>query len=473
MSEIVLKALLEQLEQRSKKKFDLAHFCFKEQLHFVSDPARFKTAVCSRRSGKTTACAADLIYTALSFPASTCIYITLSRKNAKHIVWPELLRLNSQFELEGHTNETDLSMKFPNGSIIYCSGAKDKSEIENFRGLAIKKVYIDEAQSFRPYIKDLIDDVLSKALFDYQGQLCLIGTPGLVPAGYFYECAKSPEWSHHAWTMISNPHLEKKSGKKPIELIHEDCQRMNVEITHAKIQRECFGKWVVDTDSLVLTFSEKNHLQSLPPKKWSYIFGVDVGFDDADAIAVLAWSEDSDKAYLVEEMVKNKQGITELATTLESLIKKYNPDRIVMDTGGLGKKIASEMRSRFSLPIVAAEKTRKFEFLEILNDALRCERFFASPTSRFAQDCNLLEWDKDSATPDKLKISDRYHSDIIDAVLYAFRESLHWMHEPKMKTPKIETPEWFKEQEEKLIEQLQAKLSPPDEDDIWADLSEF
>ena len=44
-----------------------------------------------------------------------------------------------------------------------------------------------------------------------------------------------------------------------------------------------------------------------------------------------------------------------------------------MDTGGLGKKIAEELRIRRDLPIEPAQKTEKMAHIEILNDALRTQ----------------------------------------------------------------------------------------------------
>jgi hypothetical protein len=402
------------LAARNKPKFAIETFCFDKQIDFIRDNAQFKTAVCSRRSGKTIACAADLLDTALKNKSVVCLYITLKRTNAKRIIWPELIKLNREYSLGGRVNESDLSIKFPNDSIIYCSGAKDRSEIENFRGLALKKVYIDEAQSFRPHIEELIDDVISKALFDHAGSLCLTGTPGMVPAGYFYKCATSTAWSHHAWTMFQNPFLEKKSGKPVLTLVQDDCTRMGVDLSHPKIQRECYGRWVVDQDSLVFKYdAAKNHYDVVDYRRdWEFVIGVDLGFDDADAIAVVGWHKNEKIAYLIREEVKNKQGITELSAQLEALIKEFDPLKVVMDTGGLGKKIAEEMRRRYTLPIVAAEKSRKFEFIELLNDAMRTGGFFAKKDSRFAQDSMLLEWDLDKTTPDKKKVADGYHSDI-------------------------------------------------------------
>lgn len=463
------------LQDKEKGQFDLGRFCFKEQLAFIEDPAQFKTAVCSRRSGKTIACAADLIDTALKTPEIVCLYITLSRVNAKRIIWPELLKLNRLFTLNGRANETDLSLKFPNGSVIYVSGAKDKSEIENFRGLPLKKVYIDECQSFRQYIQDLVDDVISKALFDHAGTLCLIGTPALVPAGYFFECAHSSVWGHHQWTMFQNPHLERKSGKTAQALIQADCERMGVGLEHPKIQRECYGRWVVDSDSLVFHYKAKRNSCLIVPLLDHFVIGVDLGFDDADAIAVIGWSEKGKEAYLVEEVIKNKQGISELAGQIGALIQKHKPIKVVMDTGGLGKKIAEELAQRYQLPIDAAEKSRKFEFIELLNDAMRTDRFFAKKDSRFAQDCALVEWDRDTTSPDKLKISDSYHSDICDAVLYAFREALHWLYEPETIRPAFSTPAWQKEQEEEMEEiaqaQYRAQKQSDWENDPWGGLN--
>lgn len=459
---------------RRKAKFAIETFCFDKQIAFIRDESQFKTAVCSRRAGKSVGCAADLIDTALKTKDVVCLYITLKRINAKRIIWPELLKLNREYSLGGVPNETELSLRFPEtGSVVYATGAKDKSEIENFRGLALKKVYIDECQSFRPHIEELIDDVVSKALFDYAGQLCLTGTPGMVPAGYFHKCATSNQWSHHSWTMFDNPHLERKSGKKVMDLVLKDCERMGVDITHPKIQRECFGRWVTDLDSLVFKYdSGKNHFDTVDHSRdWEFVIGVDLGFEDADAIAVIGWHKHERRAYLVREIVQAQQGITELADALSAVIQEFDPLKVVMDTGGLGKKIAAEIQKRHGLAVTAAEKARKFEFIELLNDAMRTARFFAKKDGRFAQDSLLVEWDYDKTTPDRKVVADGYHSDIADAVLYAYRESLHWLTEPEPVTIKPETPAWFKKQTEDMeaaaLDALRLKES---DGDMWGDL---
>jgi phage FluMu gp28-like protein len=71
-------------------QFRLEDHLFGEQLAFIQDPSPNKVAVCSRRAGKTTACAADLVHTAINNPGTVSLYITLSRNNAKKIIWKEI-----------------------------------------------------------------------------------------------------------------------------------------------------------------------------------------------------------------------------------------------------------------------------------------------------------------------------------------------------------------------------------------------
>ncbi len=447
-------AARELAKRQQPKLFKLENYLFDKQLAFVQDKAPFKTAVCSRRSGKTVACAADLIDTAISNEGVVCLYITLSRKNAKKIIWKELLNINRIYKLGGHPDNTELSLSFANGSIIYASGAKDSSEIEKFRGLAIKKAYLDESQSFKAYIKDLIDEVIAPALMDYAGSLALIGTPGPVPTGYFHDAATATNvWSQHSWTFFDNPFIASKSGQTHRAILDRELERRGVSINDPSVQREWFGKWVLDTDSLLLKYSAAvNDFSEISLGKMTYVMGIDLGFVDADAIAIIGWSDKSPDTYLIEELVIPKQGITELVEQVLHLQKKYDVAKMLIDEGGLGKKIAEEMRRRHQIPVHAADKVRKMENIAFLNDALRTGKFKAKSDSRFAQDSYLVEIDRDKSTPDKIKVKDNFHSDIIDAVLYAFKESPAYTFQAQKPKPKIHSPAWF-EQEVSDMEQ--------------------
>lgn len=455
--------LLKELQRRSEAKtFDLQTFCFDKQLAFIQDPARFKTAVCSRRAGKTLSIAAEFMHTCLSEKNVLCLYVTQTARNARNILWPELKRIADDFKIKVKTDDTRMTMIFlDTKSEIRLGGAKDESQIENYRGWKLRKVKVDEGQSFRPYLKYFVNDILMPALRDLRGDLAITGTPGPIPAGAFYDYAHSDLWVHHHWTAFDNPHM------KDLELtLAEERAVKGIDETDPGYIRETYGRWMYDELGLVYKFNkDKNIYDKLPDEKLEYIFGVDLGFDDADAIAVIGYSYTSKHVYLIEELVTQKQDITALAGQIRSLQDKYKPVKMVIDSGALGKKIVEELLQRQTLALEAADKHRKFEFIELLNDDLRNSKFKAPAGSLFAQDCLLVQWDRSEKilAQQRLKISDTFHSDICDAVLYAWREARHYLAEPEKPKTKFGTDAWAEEEERKLMEQAaRAERNAPD-----------
>jgi len=205
-------ALIAELQKRKTKsekpKFVFDEFCFNKQVSFLRGPgSRFRNAVCSRRAGKTVGIAADMIDSALSNEEVNLLYITITQQQARAIIWSDLVKIIEEFELECKTDNVRLTITFPNKSKIYIAGAKDRTEIEKFRGWKLMKCYIDECQSFRSYLKELINDIIIPALRDKRGQLFLTGTPGPVKAGIFFEYSQSKNWEGHHWTAFDNPHM--------------------------------------------------------------------------------------------------------------------------------------------------------------------------------------------------------------------------------------------------------------------------
>jgi hypothetical protein len=445
--------------------FDLARALFGKQLPFGLDNSRFQTACCTRRSGKTVGLLAKLLKKAESTPNSVCLYITLSRINAKRLAWDILKSLNSEHQLGGEANESELCLTLPNGARIYLTGCADMGEVEKFRGLALAIVVIDEAQSFPTLLlQRLIDEVLMPALMDFAGLLVLVGTPGPVPVGYFHAACHSEEWSPHSWTVFDNPWIQRKSGQTPQQLLDAELKRRGVTVDDPVIQREWFRKWVSDPNALVFRFDPATNTR--PAKKHTqHVIGLDFGFDDADAIDVLGWSEHVREVDLVHEWVGAKQNITALCERVQKVYDTYQPLAVVADTGGLGKKIAEEITARTGIPLEAADKLRKLEHIEWVNDALRTHTLFVPADSRFAQDALLLELDR--SNPEKPKISDRFHSDTADGLLYAYVKALHWLEVPAAPpAPVIGTEAWHTAQSVAAKQELESYFDAVVEENI-------
>jgi hypothetical protein len=249
------------------------------------------------------------------------------------------------------------------------------------------------------------------------------------------------------------------------EILREERIIRGIDESDPSYIRETFGRWVEDKDALVFKFSRaKNTYTALPTTgEWNYIIGIDIGYNDSDAIAVIGYNTHHKKVYLVDEHVKNKQNISQLVAVIKEYKEEYNPIRMVMDAGALGKKIQEELRMRHGLNIDAADKARKVEFIELLNDDLRTEKFKAFNKSLFEEDCMLVQWDKDSRirNPERPKISDTYHSDICDAVLYAWRECRHYLSEKPEVKPKDGTNAYMKELEMKEASECEERKKDP------------
>ncbi len=419
---------------------------FPQQDAFVDDPSQQIAALCTRRAGKSRGLVRRYLKAMDKHPNALCRYIALTRDSAKDIMWPALEEVNADSGGKFKLVESKLTMIHPNGSRLKLYGADMKNFVRRLRGVKSPANGIDEAQEFEPaHLAHLVNDIIMPSMVDYKDSwLALTGTPGPIPRGLFFEITEHGEadYSVHKWSLYDNPYLPDARG-----FVEKLKNKHKWTDDNTTLLREWLGKWVLDLDSLLIRYNhDLNHFERLDPKGWETIMGIDMGFNDADAIAVLAWSEHDPCTYLVDELITQKQGLTELVEQIQRLSKKYNVSKMVIDEGGLGKKLAEEMRRRHGIPVHPADKLGKFENVTLLNDALRLGKFKAPKTSRFAEDSYQVQIDWEKTTPDRIVVKKGFHSDIIDAVLYAFRESPAFAYTAPKKSPKYGSKEWAEQQ---------------------------
>jgi hypothetical protein len=437
---------------------------FPAQNKFILDNASFIDAQCSRRAGKSSGLAIRFFNTMNKYPGATCRYLALTGDSARDIMWPVLEELDDKYKIGLKFIPSRLTVINPLGGKLRLYGADMKNFIRRLRGNKSPGTAVDEAQEFGSHLEYLVDDVLTPMMIDFPDSwLAITGTPGPIPMGYFFEITNNKKhgYSHHEWDLLQNPYLP-----DPQAFLNKLISDKQWDANHPTLLREWRNKWVLDLESLWIKYKDNvNHFDSLPSniRQWNYILGVDIGYRDADAFAVLAWSEHSPSTYLIEEIVTKKQDITGLRQQIETLRKSYSFHKMVMDTGGLGKKIAEELKERYGIPLEAADKLRKQENVEILNDALRLGNFKANKDGQFAQDTYLIQVDWDKSTPDKIIIRKKPHSDIIDAVLYAFKESPAYHYKDPVVMPKVGTAEYDRLQEEQHVQAAMEKVKRDNE----------
>jgi hypothetical protein len=410
------------------------------QRHASTSRARRKALKCGRRSGKTTSAAVTMLARAAML-GHACLYLTTTRTNAEEIAWSALLELNEKWALGGVANQTKLTLAFPEtGGYVSLRGCHTQRELAKVRGKKWHLVIIDEAQSIPDSIlRPLVQSDLGPTLLDFGGELWLVGTPPPVKAGFFWECyagKHAAQYEQHHWTVVDNTELPRRKAGEPIENILREVREDNGWAeSDPTYRREYLGEDLPDEGALLYELSALRNVLPRPDGgQWRYVFGVDVGLRDADAIAVLGWQVGVQRVHLVHEEIGTDQDDHDLAERIKKLVSVYNPLTIAIDRGGGGAKTAATLQRRFGLPLTAAEKTDKPNAIRMLNADLRKGRLVAVPGTRWEEDCKLVQRDPKKLMQDQLAELPRekggFHSDICDAVLYGWRAAMHWAEKP-------------------------------------------
>jgi hypothetical protein len=397
------------------------------QLRFIRDPAKRKTARCSRRAGKTYAVGADLVADGLRH-GDALAYIGLTRLSAKKILWDELVKWNAHLGLNISFNISELTASFPSAAKLFVGGADTPRDIERWRGMRFRKIVIDEAGSFGPHIKTLIEEVLAPTLMDLDGTLSMTGTPTASCLGIFHDAdtGKIPGWSPHHWTWRDNPHVNQA-------WVGEEMARRGITEHDPIAQREFNGIWHRGDGRLVYRYGDQNLFDALPEAQdWTYLLGVDLGYWDDCAFAIGAYSADQPALYIVEQLKRPKMSIDQVGACIQQLDERYDISTVVMDTAGLGKTIAESLNDRGGLPtIIPAQKTEKMAHVAMFNGDLhkgivKVKR--SSPVTR--------EWDELQLTDDG-KEDPTQPNHLSDAVLYAWRHGRQFLHEQPAIGPQV------------------------------------
>lgn len=404
-----------------------ARALFPAQLAFVEDAAPRKVALCSRRAGKSHGVAAWLLDGAANAPGELSLYVALSRNSARMILWRALEMIDRAEQIGLRLTEVDgqLIVRCPNGHRIWLAGCKDRSEVSKFRGPPYRRACIDEAQAFGSYLEELLDDAIDPTLLDLQGEVALVGTPGPIPAGYFYRASTGdggPAWPTHRWTVRDNPHLPHVEA-----WLAERMARNGWTEQHPTYRREWLGEWVRDEGALVYPYDRvRNGWDGqLPEGTWRYGIGVDLGASEAEqgtAFVAAATRAGHPEVYVLEAQTWSGMIPSRTAAYLERWIERYTVSgvvpRVVVDEGGLGKGYAEEWRQTYALPVERAEKTRKRAYIELVAGDLRSGmvRIDERRARVLVDELQVMTWDDDRVAPDA-----RFADHAADAMLYVVR----------------------------------------------------
>lgn len=420
---------------------DFLRTLFQIQRDVLANAARRIAALCTRRAGKTTMVPAALFEAAEENPGCVVLFIGRTRERARELAWENLKAANDEYRLGYSPNDTRLTLRHPkNGAEIRLRGADDIRELEKYRGDKVAFAVVDEAQSFAESIlRKLVEDVLWPALLDVSGRLLLLGTPGYVCQGLWYEITRNEDgksrgeraagWHVVEWSGLDNPSLNHK-GQRICDLFQAELQSLEADPAkgprHPSVVREYRGRWCQDLKGLYYAFDPVKNLYdgTLPDGHvWSYIMGVDIG--RAYARVTWAYAETHPVLYEVDGLKQHGTNANTWKRLTREGQERFPVEATPVDYGGLGVGIIEAwLEGDDAIPVEPAEKQNKDAFVLLINAELEAGRIKALKGGALAGEWATLPKDPDSppGKPPQPKPGFDDHSS--DAGLYGARKAL-------------------------------------------------
>lgn len=467
---------------------------FPAQRAFIEDPSDRKAALCPRQCGKSFAVLVYALCTALKRPGARVLVLARVRRQAKGTYWSDLRQFSRDFELGGKFHGTSLEYTLPNGSTISLAGADTAEEIDKHRGQRYDLIVIDEGKSYSAELmSEMIREVLEPALLAKRGTLAIIGTPGAILAGPFWEittCQKKEErflarpygkkddpewasvrarWSLHKWTQRDNTHCPwiwegSVKNKDEAGVADDDPAWM----------REYLGHWIPDENLLVYAYAKvvDDRVHWTPTEgtpfglpaghEWRFILGMDIGFHDDTSFVVGAYSETYLALIYVHAEKHPHLTISMIAERARALEEQYGGfDVRVADTGGLGKTIVESLSQEYGVHFEAARKTEKNDHIKLLNSDLLHGRIQVPRYSVLIEEWRTAQW----ADALKRTVDPNCDDHASDGALYIWRYCHHhWSRVPELElTPGTAAWNKLKEREAELAyeQELLARRRDP------------
>lgn len=417
---------------KASKDYSFGNKDFPKQMDFINEDGPLNSALCTRRAGKSYGVGEKLFKKCYDYPGCTVLYLALTRDSAKRIMWKDVLKDIAKRKNIAYTaNGTDLEMTLAsNGSVIKLAGADaDERQREKFLGGKYPYVVIDEAGSFSNDLEALVYEYLEPAVSDYNGTIDLIGTPTFFHQGFFCKVTegKEPGWNIHKWNTFDNPFMP--NWKERIEIIK--IRNPKVEETPG-YKRMYLGQWVIDDSNLIFKFNpEKDFVDKLPAGEISgQVLGIDLGWNDATAYSLSRYYDNDDCLYFIDAWKKSEQIIDAVVETIKGYITDYEIHTIVIDNAS--KQVVESLKVRFELydvVIHAAEKTDKFEHIELMNSDFIMGRIkLLKPKTKALSD----EYADLILDPNSRKKAEHpaCENHLCDASLYAWRHARNYLERP-------------------------------------------
>lgn len=421
------------------------------QLDAARSPARYKAYCCSRRAGKTSLIAREIVKALVKAECKQWVlFIAPTLDIGKDLIWAELEELHDDYELGWTLREDRGFIETASGAKFRIVGLDKLKQVQKLRGYDVVLFVTDETQTYEHLLQPLLDAV-SPSLTGRKGTWISAGTPGPAMRGFWYDlCHGGHGFTAKHWTILDNT----KNPRPGEEVLREERERRGWREDHPTYRREWKGEWVEDTDFLVCEFSiGRNAVEALPSDygpHWKHVIGIDYGYVDPCAWVVLALDPFSRRTVVVHAEEHARLTNDQAADITRGLVIKYSTTNVVCDPAGGGKPFFELFNARFGkqlgCAIRHADKVDLLGSISLLNTELRSTvvldgktvgrmLVLAPEAQNLVHQLGVLRWKDDRR--ESILEGALYPDHSFDALRYALVELAPWAvkQRPADKTP--------------------------------------
>jgi len=370
-------------------------------LNAVNNPDyRFITAAFSRRVGKTTI--ANMIAQLVSLVPNCNVLIMAPNYSLSSISFELQRRYVKAFSLEiEKDNAKDRVLELSNGSTVRAGSV---SQVDSVVGRSYDLILFDEAalsaageEAFNIALRPTLDKPNSKAIF--------ISTPRgrMNWFSRFYDRGFSDDFPQ--WVSM---HCDYKENPRASNADIEEAKR---SMSRAEFEQEYLASFSV-FEGQIFTFNKDNIISTDDYSEC--IMGIDVGFRDPTAVAVISLVED--EYYVVGEYLRAAAGTDEHAGAIKALEEQFDVQAIFVDAAAA--QFRYDLAMNHDISSNAAKKS-VLDGIAFLQNIVESGRLFVDPDCKHTLEMlDQYRWDEKTGLMKERPLHDKY-SHMADALRYA------------------------------------------------------
>jgi len=296
---------------------------------FVST-SRFVSVVAGRRFGKTFLSTGKLLEQAIKSPNRNVWYVAPTYGAAKEIAW-DMLIASIPPEYIAKTNETSLTLRLINGSVIALKGAEKPN---NLRGRALDFVVLDEFADMRP---EAWYEVIRPSLSDRQGGALFIGTPK--GRNHFYDLWAKAKDGAKDWESFQYTTLQ--GGNVP----PEEIEAARADLDERTFQQEYEAAFVTYQGLIYYGFNREESVLDMGDDNGTLHIGMDFNLDPMSAVICI---RKGGKLYAIDEIVMYGSNTDEMVAEIKD---RYGNRNIIIypDPASRQRKTSAGGRTDLSI----------------------------------------------------------------------------------------------------------------------------